>query len=127
MKIVLDTHILIYAAANTLSPGRAQLLKKKGTQLFFSTISLWEISKLSQLGRIHPEGGLEVFLRRITQHSKYVEVGFSPEILVTMVSIADKMHKDPADQLIVATALSLGAHLMSDDKQVRGSSLIELI
>ena len=127
MKIVLDTHILIYAAADRLSPGRSQLLRRKDNQLFFSSISLWEISKLSQLGRLHPEGGLEVFLRRIVKHSKYAEVGFSPDILLTMVSIAEKMQKDPADQLVVATALSLGACLMSDDVQTKKSKLIEVL
>lgn len=127
MKIVLDTHVLIYAAAGKISLGRSQLLKRKENQLIYSSISLWEISKLFQLGRLNPEGGLEVFLRRIIGHSRYTEVGFSPEILLTMVSIAEKMQKDPADQLVVATALALGARLMTDDVLIRKSKLVEVL
>jgi PIN domain nuclease of toxin-antitoxin system len=127
MKIVLDTHIIIHAAANSLAPGRVQLLQKKDTELLFSSISLWEITKLHQLGRFSVEDGLEVFLRKIATHKRYLEVGLSVEVLVAVAEIASKMHKDPADQIIVATALTNGAHLMTDDKLIRKSGVVKVV
>ena len=50
-----------------------------------------------------------------------------PAVLAKTIEIADKMHRDPADQLIVATALVQGGMLMTDDRAIRQLGWIECI
>jgi PIN domain nuclease of toxin-antitoxin system len=54
----LDTHVLVYALADDLTPRERSLLSNDTWSI--SAIVLWEIAKLSELGRIevdldHPE------------------------------------------------------------------------
>ena len=46
----LDTHILLYAFEGTLKPAERRLLS--GNPWSISAIVLWEIAKLTQLGRV---------------------------------------------------------------------------
>jgi len=127
MKIVLDTHVLVFAANGTLAENRKQLLRKADSEILFSTISLWEIAKLIQIGRLHPVGPIEQYLARFSSHPRYQEVALTAPILARMVDIAPKMHKDPADQLVIATALIEGAVLMTDDILIRKTKLVKVI
>lgn len=127
MRIVLDTHILIHAARGDLSKARSALLSDPQNTLHYSAISLWEISKLSELRRIEPAGGLSHFLDQIFHHPKYQVENLNPAILVRATEISSKMHRDPADQLIVATALVLDAKLMTDDQQIEKCRLVKTL
>ncbi len=127
MKVVLDTHILVHAANDSLTANRKQLLLNPDTQILFSSISLWELAKLIEFGKLQPTESLENYLLRFSQHPRYTEIPFSPKVLALMVEIAPKMHKDPADQLIVATALAEEAALMTNDKPIKTSKLVKVV
>ena len=127
MKILLDTHILLRAANQTLEPSRLELLESPAAKLFVSCISLWEITKLVEHQRIAIEEGLDYFLERVYLGSKYSIVDLLPEVLLLIPSIAKKIGKDPADQIIVATAIYLSAKLMSDDEKIHESRLIPML
>ncbi len=127
MKVVLDTHILVAAANDSLSAERKKLLTRRDTELLFSAISLWEIAKLIQLGRLVPDGNAEDYLARFATHPRYTELPLSPAVLAKMIHVAPLMHKDPADQLIVATALLHKASLMSDDRAIVKCGLVRVV
>lgn len=127
MKIVLDTHIVLWAASDQLSEARKEFLEDPHHEIFVSAISLWEITKLFELKRIQLEDALEKFLATIENHPRFTIVSLTSAVLAEILNIADKMHKDPADQIIVATARKLEAKLMTDDKEVRKSDLVKII
>ena len=127
MKIVLDTHILIHASTGKLTRARIELLNDGRNILFFSSISLWEITKLYEHRRIRPEREIQAYLSQFTQHPKYTSVGLTPEVLACVLQVAPKLHKDPADQLIVATALTLSAKLMTDDQKIQDAGIVETV
>lgn len=127
MKIVLDTHIVLWAANGELSEARKELLEDPRHEIFISAISLWEITKLYEFEYIQFEGNLEDFLTTIENHPRFAIVPLAAPVLAKIPAIASKMHKDPADQIIVATALGLEARLMTEDKEIRKSGLVKII
>lgn len=127
MKILLDTHILIAAAIGDLSKSRAVLLDDCGNELYIASISLWEIVKLHELKRVEVEAGLEKFLFLLCRHPRYTLVELTPEILLRVPEVSRKMHRDPADQILVATALHLDATLMTNDKKIEASHLVQTL
>lgn len=127
MKIVLDTHILLGAAGDQLSEARKELLEDPHHEIFVSAISLWEITKLYEFKYIQLEESLEAFLTKVENHPRFVMIPLTATILADIPIIGPKMHKDPADQIIVATSRKLDARLMTDDKEIRKSDLVKTI
>lgn len=127
MKIVLDTHIVLWAANDQLSEARKVLLEDPQHEILISAISLWEITKLYEFKYIQLEEGLEKFLMTIEEHPRFTIVPLTAFVLAEIPNIGSKMHKDPADQIIVATSRKLEAKLMTDDKEIRRSDLIKTI
>ncbi len=78
-------------------------------------------------GRIRPERGLQHLLISIYHHPAYNIIDFTPDVLLRLSEIAPGLHKDPADQIILATAMELKASLMTDDKTTRASGLVEVL
>jgi PIN domain nuclease of toxin-antitoxin system len=127
MLVLLDTHILIHAADGSISAARRAILNDSRNSLYYSSISLWEIAKLSELGRIKPAEGLQMFLDKLYHHPLYNNLELTPEVLVEATRISPEMHRDPADQLIVASARRLSAKLMTDDEKIQKCGLVKTI
>jgi PIN domain nuclease of toxin-antitoxin system len=120
MTHLLDTHAWIQRALGVSLPLLVdQTLILHAETLALADISLWEAAKLVELGRLQLSIPLAEFFR----------LAITPELTVLPVSpaIAERVtvleasgfHKDPADQLIVATALVHGLRLISDDTRIR--------
>jgi PIN domain nuclease of toxin-antitoxin system len=125
MRIVLDTHVVIHAANDVLDPARKRLLADPTAELFISAVTLWEITKLVELGHLAMPDGFDVFMRELCTHPRYTIAHYDADLMVVLLELAPKLHKDPADQIIVATARQLGASLMTDDKRIRRSRLVD--
>ena len=117
---LLDTHAWIQCALGLpLPPLVERTLTEHANSLVLADISLWEAAKLVELGKLQLSVPLAEFFR----------LAVTPELTVLPVSaaIAERVttleasgfHKDPADQLIVATALVHRLRLVSDDSRIR--------
>lgn len=126
MKIVLDTHIVVHAANDSLDPARKRVLDDTSVELFISAVSLWELTKLVEFGYLDMPSGFERFMRQLCNHPRYTIAQYDAELMIELLAIAPKLHRDPADQIIVATARRLGASLMTDDKAIRKSRLVSI-
>ena len=51
MKLLLDTHILLWSAADKLPPNAAHYVLDESNELYFSPVSLWEIIIKNRLNR----------------------------------------------------------------------------
>ncbi len=127
MKLVLDTHIILRAVLEALDSKRSSLIQNRDNEAFVSAVTLWEIAKLVEYGKLAPNEPLRVLLSRITRHPGYRVVPYSTDLMCELHEIAPKMHRDPADQLIVATARMLGATLLTDDAKIRASKLVQTL
>lgn len=121
MTHLLDTHAWIQRALGEPLPSVVdEILNRHAGGLAIADISLWEAAKLVELGRLELSIPLAEFFRlAITPELTVLPV--SPAIAERVATLeASGFHKDPADQLIVATALVHGLRLVSDDARIRG-------
>ena len=115
MKLLLDTHVLLWAAGqpDKLPEAALALIQDARNLLMFSAASLWEITIKRGLGRqdfqVDPR-----LLRRGLLDNGYVELPIDSMHAVSVDSLPP-IHKDPFDRLLVAQALVEGITLLTAD------------
>jgi len=121
VRLLLDTHIWRWSlsAPERLGKRVRSTLTRKGTELWLSPISVWELLVLAERGRIRlapePRQWIEAALRGTPAHE-------AP--LNNLVAIRSRevlpAHEDPADRFLVATALVYDLVLVTaDDALIR--------
>lgn len=120
MTHLLDTHAWIQrAVGDTLPPLVDQMLVRHAQTLAVADISLWEAAKLVELGRLQLSVPLAEFFR-LAIGPELAVLPVTPAIAERVTALeANGFHKDPADQLIVATALVHGLRLVTNDARIR--------
>ncbi len=117
-RVVLDTHALLWwhAESDRLS-GDALRAIEYAEVVLVSPISFWEISMLVQKGRVGLDRPTAVWVGDF-QLTERVEVAdLTPTIAVRAAELLD-FHGDPADRILVATAVSCGAPLITKDEKI---------
>jgi PIN domain nuclease of toxin-antitoxin system len=118
MKLLLDTHVLLWAAAGSeqLSSKAKALIEDPENQLYFSAASLWEISIKNKLGRADFKVDLAVLRRNLLDN------GFEEIAIYSAHSIGvdalPNIHKDPFDRMLIAQTAVEGITLMTADSAV---------
>ncbi|GAM10164.1 ribonuclease VapC22 [Geobacter sp. OR-1] len=121
--IVLDTHVLIWWVndpAALSSPAQTAInaaMELKSVHV--SCISSWEIALLSERGRLQLALDVRDWLCRCEALPFLTFVPVNNAITVESVRLPEFPHADPADRIIAATALSLGAPLVTKDDKLR--------
>ncbi len=131
MKALLDTHILIrwLSDRSQLSSRQSQVIETADADspLLVSDISLWEVATLHSLGRIRLSIPLREWLEKAVAPPLVRRLGISPAIAAEMAALPDWFHRDPADRILVATARTLGATLLTQDRRIVDSELVETV
>ena len=116
---LLDTNVIIWLLTNNPSLGhQADLLIAVAIlrgEAAFSAISIWEIGMLLQKGRI-PTGRTATQWHERLSSDGFVEIPVDSTIAARASTLPD-MHGDPADRIIVATALE-GHRLITSDRPI---------
>ena len=118
--MLLDTHVLIwlYLEPGKIGKGASERIEealKKG-RLSSSAISFWETAMLLKRRRVSFDVPVTVW------RSKWLSAGLT-EIPVTgevciVASDLEGLHSDPADRIIIATALLTGVALATADERI---------
>ena len=131
MKVLLDTHILIYwlEAKQRLSVRQKEVLGEAGPEnpLWVSDITLWEIAALYNLKRLSLHLPLRDWLEAATAPPLIQRVGISPAIAAAVANLPSSFPRDPADRIIVASARLLGATVLTHDKRIIQSALVPTV
>jgi PIN domain nuclease of toxin-antitoxin system len=110
---VFDTHVWLWSAAGD---RRVEKLRDFSGTAVISAISQWEVSMLAMKGR----------LRLMPDEESWFSANLEPpvslapitaEISLTSCRLPD-FHGDPADRIIVATAITLGIPLITADEKI---------
>jgi PIN domain nuclease of toxin-antitoxin system len=126
--ILLDTHVWIWASVEertSLSPRAARVIKD-AKRKWVSAISCWELAKLVERKRIGFSIPVLSWIRRSIDEQEISVADLSPEITVESTQLRG-FHKDPADQIIVATARVLGMRLVTSDRRILDFPDVEAI
>lgn len=114
MRLLLDTHLLLRAAAGAgLSTVAIALIEDRDNELLFSAASVWEVAIKASLGRPDFDVDAAVFRRELLA-AGYVELAISGAHAAAVASLPD-LHRDPFDRVLVAQATVEGVTLLTSD------------
>ena len=118
MKLLLDTHLLLWAAGKPqrLSKQARTLIDNPDNELLFSAASLWEVAIKRGLGRKDFQVDARL-LRRGLLDNGYSELPIISDHVVATESLP-LIHKDPFDRILVAQATVEGVTLLTIDSLV---------
>lgn len=121
--ILLDTHVWVWwvsgferlseAAEEAVERGRAD------GSLHVSAISVWEVAMLTQRGRLRLTIDVGDWIARSESLPFLRFVPVDNRIALRATSLPGRLHSDPADRFIIATAEILGATLVTRDEKLR--------
>jgi PIN domain nuclease of toxin-antitoxin system len=122
--IVLDTHALIWWVSDPkrIPPKATRLINAaigSGEPIAVSSISMWEIALLVANGRLTLTMDADAWIERVEALSFLTFVPVDNEIAVRSLQLENFPHRDPADRMIVSTALGLGATLITGDARLQ--------
>jgi len=115
MKILLDTHILIWHLTSNprLNRIKSEIIEDSSNSIFFSIASLWEIAIKTSIGKLEIVSPIEFLV--------------PPEISILNITLSDIAaietlpfhHRDPFDRMIIAQAMTHNLPIMTDDNKFK--------
>ena len=119
MKLLLDTHIWIWALnqPERLSGKVRRALQKPANELYLSPISVWEARHLERRRRIRLQQPFDVWVQQALTRAPLREAPFTLAVALAAVRIG-LPQPDPGDVFLAATAMTLGLTLVTGDKQL---------
>jgi PIN domain nuclease of toxin-antitoxin system len=118
MRVLLDTHLLLWAAGSPQRLSRTALvvLKARDTALFFSAASVWEVVIKNGLGRADFQVDPSHLRHGLLLHG-YEELPITGEHALAVRALPS-VHKDPFDRILLAQAQSEGLTLLTADREL---------
>ena len=119
--VLLDTHVLLWWAVDPdrLSAAAAASLaamERRGG--FASSISIWELGVKIQRGKLDLGISIDEFARRIRKSGIIELLPVTTQVWLRSLDLAWD-HRNPADRVIVATALVQDVPLLTADAEIR--------
>lgn len=119
MRILLDTHTLLWAAfdEDSLSPRARRIVQSPGNEMLVSAASAWEVATKYRLGKLEFAQDLaENFVSEVMA-AGYLLLPISPEH-AQRAGLLPGNHKDPFDRMLAAQAIHENIPLLSNDPQL---------
>ncbi|MGI8408267.1 MAG: type II toxin-antitoxin system VapC family toxin [Pyrinomonadaceae bacterium] len=119
--ILLDSHTWIWHVQGEKQLPRSHaeiILQNESVGIGVSMISLWEIAKAVESGGLRLPISVEDWLDMALAYPGIKLLPLTPRIVVESTKLPSGFHKDPADQIIVATARVYDCPLLTSDKKI---------
>lgn len=125
--IVVDTHVWVWWAAGSKKlGGRLRRRLDAAERVLVPAISTWEVAMLVERGRLEFDRPALTWIRQALALPGVELAALTPEIAVRAAGLGGGFPGDPADRLIVATALEMRAPLSTLDEGLRGSRIVKV-
>ncbi len=123
LPLLLDTHYLLwyqFGIRERLTASNLELIRSAADRnsLFLSVMSVWEIGMLESKARIQLYKPCAQWVEEALSTPGLNLIPLTPRIAIDSSHLPGEFHGDPADRVIVATARSLGARLLTSDKNI---------
>ena len=113
MRILLDTHTLLWAAKGSLSSTAQSLLEDTANEIYFSPANLWEI----EIKRAKLKIDLRLFYQNL-QRCGYQELSITARHVMSLSQLP-ALHRNPFDRILLAQALSEQVYLLTADEALK--------
>jgi PIN domain nuclease of toxin-antitoxin system len=119
LRLLLDTHIILWSAAEPekLPQDITNELESDSNELWFSSISVWEILLLAEKDRISLGQDIVKSVREIFRRVPLKEAVLNQEVAIQS-RIVQLPHQDPADRFLAATAMVYDLTLVTADSRL---------
>ena len=126
--IVLDTHVWVWwVNGDDRLTETQRAAVEQADDLGVSAISCWEVAKLVELGRLALDRPVLDWLRAALAYPGVRLLPLSPEVAVGSTTLPGTFHRDPADQVIVATARVHGCWVVTSDRKILAYEHVETV
>jgi PIN domain nuclease of toxin-antitoxin system len=119
--ILLDTCALIWIMnKGPVLPAALSAIEgaARAGELYASPVSAWEIGILVTRRRLVLDVSAEVYVDRAFSRPGVRIAALTPEIAVRSSHLPGTLHGDPADRMLIATAMLMGLKLMTRDRRI---------
>jgi len=127
--IILDTHAWIWLVSEPekLSNKAIEAIDYAKT-VGICPISCWEISTKVAQGKLELDRAIDIWVEQALARPRMKLMALTAEIAIMAGRIGrDGFHGDPADRMIVCTAIFHGAGLITKDKRIRSFPKVQAI
>ncbi|SHN77016.1 PIN domain nuclease, a component of toxin-antitoxin system (PIN domain) [Geodermatophilus obscurus] len=117
MRVLLDTHVLIWASTAPERLGAAEQLLADADARLLSAVSIWELAIKQRLGKLSVGPDVRTWTRRVTSELVLDHLPVTADHAAAVEHLPD-VHRDPFDRLLVAQAVAEGAVLLTADARL---------
>ena len=117
MKILLDTHVLVWAATTPERLGSDLAVIEAADSRIVSAVCVWELAIKQRLGKLSVGSDVRTWTRRVTCELVLDHLSVTAEHAAAVEQLPD-VHRDPFDRLLVAQAQAEGAVLLTADTRL---------
>ena len=120
VKILLDTHVWIWSleCPENLGPTVRSYLEDPSHKLVVSAVSYLELAQLAYRQRIVLQQTVSDWARHAVEHLGAQVSPMTPEIALGAYELPGPFHPDPADRILVATAILEHLTLLTADERI---------
>jgi PIN domain nuclease of toxin-antitoxin system len=119
--LLFDTHVWWWSLSepeNLSAVSRKAIATSKVDERYIASISIWEFAMMATKQRIELKISSEEWLSRAINNTGISIVELTPAIATDSCNLPGKFHKDPADQIIVASARRNNLTLITKDQKI---------
>lgn len=129
--IILDTHVWVWWVTNnprlTAAQTAAIAQEYRYSVVGISVVSCWEIAMLVAKGRLQLGSDFLTWFIAELDYPSIELLPLTPEIAVRAYQLPESFQPDPADRLIVATAIEHGCRLVTSDSRIIGHQVVPTV
>ena len=122
-RLLLDTHVALwlYGGDARLAAATRALIDEswqEGGTIYLSAVTAWEVALLVDAGHIELDLPVEQWVERFLDRpgTEIVPLGYRAACHAYQLQHLE--HRDPADRLLIATAIELACPLVTDDERI---------
>lgn len=117
MRVLLDTHVLVWAATTPERLGADLAVVEDADRRIVSAVCVWELAIKQRLGKLSLGSDVRTWMRRATSELVLDHLPVTADHAAAVEHLPD-VHRDPFDRLLVAQAVAEGAVLLTSDHRL---------
>jgi PIN domain nuclease of toxin-antitoxin system len=117
---LLDTHVFIWwiTEDERLSKKAFRLIEDDANQIYFSSVSAFEIAVKARLGRLREVGDPVLSVPYQVSQNGFEELKITVEHSLKVFHLPE-IHSDPFDRILVAQSQTTGFPIITNDKDIK--------